>query len=178
MRKIMSEDALTPTDITLLTLLQQDARTTNQALAEAVNLSPSPCWRKVKKLEEDKVILGYHAALDRRKIGLGVMVFVRVSIDSHSEAQARRFEQEVMELENVVACYSIGGDADFLLQVVSRDLENMQFDTSLHKCTIVVDRALTPGLAMNAASVLGVCLGRQVEGLVGPDLLSLDGVFL
>ncbi|EOI5727326.1 Lrp/AsnC family transcriptional regulator [Cronobacter malonaticus] len=119
----MSEDALTPTDITLLTLLQQDARTTNQALADAVNLSPSPCWRKVKKLEEDKVILGYHAALDRRKIGLGVMVFVRVSIDSHSEAQARRFEQEVMELENVVACYSIGGDADFLLQVVSRDLD-------------------------------------------------------
>ncbi|EOU9522875.1 Lrp/AsnC family transcriptional regulator [Cronobacter turicensis] len=119
----MSEDTLTPTDITLLTLLQQDARTTNQALAEAVNLSPSPCWRKVKKLEEDKVILGYHAALDRRKIGLGVMVFVRVSIDSHSEAQARRFEQEVMELENVVACYSIGGDAGFLLQVVSRDLD-------------------------------------------------------
>ncbi|NHV09213.1 Lrp/AsnC family transcriptional regulator [Cronobacter turicensis] len=119
----MSEDALTPSDITLLTLLQQDARTTNQALAEAVNLSPSPCWRKVKKLEEDKVILGYHAALDRRKIGLGVMVFVRVSIDSHSEAQARRFEQEVMELENVVACYSIGGDADFLLQVVSCDLD-------------------------------------------------------
>ncbi|MCO6061407.1 Lrp/AsnC family transcriptional regulator, partial [Pseudomonas sp. MOB-449] len=100
-----------------------DARTTNQALADAANLAPSPCWRKVKKLEEDKVILGYHAALDRRKIGLGVMVFVRVSIDSHSEAQARRFEQEVMELENVVACYSIGGDADFLLQVVSRDLD-------------------------------------------------------
>ncbi|ELY2507688.1 Lrp/AsnC family transcriptional regulator [Cronobacter sakazakii] len=119
----MSDDTLTPTDITLLTLLQQDARTTNQALAESVNLSPSPCWRKVKKLEEDKVILGYHAALDRRKIGLGVMVFVRVSIDSHSEVQARRFEQEVMELENVVACYSIGGDADFLLQVVSRDLD-------------------------------------------------------
>ncbi|ELZ9930642.1 Lrp/AsnC family transcriptional regulator [Cronobacter malonaticus] len=119
----MSEDTLTPTDITLLTLLQQDARTTNQALADAVNLSPSPCWRKVKKLEEDKVILGYHAALDRRKIGLGVMVFVRVSIDSHSEAQARRFEQEVMALENVVACYSIGGDADFLLQVVSSDLD-------------------------------------------------------
>ncbi|EPR9082395.1 Lrp/AsnC family transcriptional regulator [Cronobacter dublinensis] len=119
----MPNDALTPTDITLLTLLQQDARATNQALADAVNLSPSPCWRKVKKLEEDKVILGYHAALDRRKIGLGVMVFVRVSIDSHSETQARRFEQEVMELKNVMACYSIGGDADFLLQVVSRDLD-------------------------------------------------------
>ncbi|TRN52129.1 Lrp/AsnC family transcriptional regulator, partial [Pseudomonas syringae] len=62
--------------------------------------------------------------LDRRKIGLGVMVFIRVSIDSHSEAEARKFEQEVMQLENVVACYSIGGDADFLLQVVARDLDS------------------------------------------------------
>ncbi|WP_336280156.1 DUF2000 domain-containing protein [Cronobacter dublinensis] len=52
----------------------------------------------------------------------------------------------------------------------------MQFDTRLHKCTIIVDRALTPGLAMNAASVLGVCLGRRVEALVGPDMLSADGV--
>lgn len=52
----------------------------------------------------------------------------------------------------------------------------MKFDTSLHKCTIIVDRALPPGLAMNAASVLGVCLGRTVEGLVGPDLQSQDGV--
>lgn len=119
----MSEPDLTPTDIALLTLLQKDARMTNQMLAEAVNLSASPCWRKVRKLEEEKVIQGYHAALDRRKIGLGVMVFVRVSIDSHSEAQARKFEQEVLELENVVACYSIGGDADFLLQVVAQNLD-------------------------------------------------------
>lgn len=119
----MPETTLTPTDIALLTLLQKDARLTNQTLAEEVNLSASPCWRKVRRLEDEKVILGYHAALDRRKIGLGVMVFVRVSIDSHSEAQARKFEQEVQELENVVACYSIGGDADFLLQVVAQNLD-------------------------------------------------------
>lgn len=119
----MPGTTLTPTDIALLTLLQKDARLTNQTLAEEVNLSASPCWRKVRRLEDEKVILGYHAALDRRKIGLGVMVFVRVSIDSHSEAQARKFEQEVQELENVVACYSIGGDADFLLQVVAQNLD-------------------------------------------------------
>ncbi|PRD15731.1 Lrp/AsnC family transcriptional regulator [Pantoea coffeiphila] len=115
--------SLGPTEIKILSLLQQDARTTNQTLADEIGLSASPCWRKVRKLEEDEVIQGYRAVLNRKKIGLGVMVFVRVSIDSHSESEARRFEQEVTELEHVVACYSIGGDADFLLQVVARDLD-------------------------------------------------------
>lgn len=123
-RKIMTKTPLNLTDIKILTSLQKDARITNQTLAEQLGMSASPCWRKVRKLEEDEVIQGYRAVLDRRKIGLGVMVFVRVSIDSHSEAEARKFEQEVMELEDVVACYSIGGDADFLLQVVSRDLDS------------------------------------------------------
>lgn len=115
--------SLGPTEIKILSLLQQDARMTNQTLADEIGLSASPCWRKVRKLEEDEVIQGYRAVLNRKKIGLGVMVFVRVSIDSHSESEARRFEQEVAELEHVVACYSIGGDADFLLQVVARDLD-------------------------------------------------------
>ncbi|EGH06040.1 AsnC family transcriptional regulator [Pseudomonas amygdali pv. aesculi str. 0893_23] len=108
----------------ILTALQQDGRITNQILADQIGMSASPCWRRVKQLEEHRYVLGYRAVLDRRKIGLGVMVFIRVSIDSHSEAEARKFEQEVMQLENVVACYSIGGDADFLLQVVARDLDS------------------------------------------------------
>ncbi|MDU8455846.1 Lrp/AsnC family transcriptional regulator [Pseudomonas syringae group sp. J254-4] len=97
---------------------------TNQTLADQIGMSASPCWRRVKQLEEHRYVLGYRAVLDRRKIGLGVMVFIRVSIDSHSEAEARKFEQEVMQLDNVVACYSIGADADFLLQVVARDLDS------------------------------------------------------
>jgi len=115
--------SLTSTEIKILTLLQQDARTTNQNLADEIGLSASPCWRKVRRLEEDEIIQGYRAVLNRRKIGLGVMVFVRVAIDSHSDTDARRFEQEVAALEHVIACYSIGGDADFLLQVVARDLD-------------------------------------------------------
>lgn len=114
---------LSTTDIKILTLLQNDARMTNQTLADAIGLSASPCWRKVRRLEEDEVIEGYRAVLNRKKIGLGVMVFVRVSIGSHSEAEAKKFEEEVTALEDVVACYSIGGDADFLLQVVARDLD-------------------------------------------------------
>jgi len=115
--------SLSKTDIQILEHLQQDARVTNQDLADAIGLSASPTWRKVRKLEEDEVIQGYRAVLNRRKIGLNVMVFVRVTIDSHSEAEARKFEAEVTALENVVSCYSIGGDADFLLQVVSADMD-------------------------------------------------------
>ena len=110
-------------DMKILALLQNDPRVTNQTLADHIGMSASPCWRKVRKLEEDEVIQGYRAVLNRKKIGLGVMVFVRVSIDSHNEAEARKFEQEVTALEDVVACYSIGGDADFLLQVVAQDLD-------------------------------------------------------
>lgn len=112
------------TEMKILRLLQDDARITNQELADKAGMSASPCWRKVRKLEEDDVIQGYRAVLNRKKIGLGVMVFIRVTIDSHSEAEARKFEQEVTALEDVVACYSIGGDADFLLQVVASDLDS------------------------------------------------------
>ncbi|KHJ65924.1 AsnC family transcriptional regulator [Pantoea rodasii] len=115
--------SLSKTDLNILELLQQDARITNQQLADTIGLSASPTWRKVRKLEEDQVIQGYRAVLNRRKIGLNVMVFVRVTIDSHSEAEARKFEAEVTALDNVVSCYSIGGDADFLLQVVSADMD-------------------------------------------------------
>lgn len=116
--------ALGKTEIKILQILQRDARVTNQELAEKIGLSASPCWRKVKKLEDDRLIQGYRAVLDRKKIGLGVMVFIQVTIDSHSESEAKKFEQQVAELEHVVACYSTGGDADFLLQVVSSDLDS------------------------------------------------------
>lgn len=116
--------ALDPQEVKILRLLQDNARMTNQVLAETTGMSASPCWRKVRKLEEDEVIEGYRAVLNRKKIGLGVMVFVRVSIDSHSESEAKKFEQQVTALADVVACYSIGGDADFLLQVVAADLDS------------------------------------------------------
>lgn len=96
---------------------------TNQELADEIHMSASPCWRRVKRLEDEKIIRSYGVQLDRKKIGLGVMVFIRVSIDSHSEIEAKKFEEQVAALEFVVACYSIGGDADFLLQVVSPDLD-------------------------------------------------------
>ena len=111
------------TDAKILEILQKDSRSTTQEIADQIGMSASPCWRRIKRLEDEKLIRGYGAQLDRKKIGLGVMVFIRVSIDSHSEAEARKFEEKVAELDFVVACYSIGGDADFLLQVVSPSLD-------------------------------------------------------
>lgn len=119
----MPNAALETVDIRILEALQGDGRLTNQALAEDVGLSTSPCWRRVRQLEETGVIDGYRAALDRQKIGLGVLAFVRVKIDSHSEAEAEEFSKSVARLREVIACYSIAGDADFLLQVVSPDLD-------------------------------------------------------
>ncbi|MBY3075724.1 Lrp/AsnC family transcriptional regulator [Rhizobium laguerreae] len=113
-----------PGDIRILKALQGDGRLTNQELAERVGMSTSPCWRRVKKLEEAGVIRGYQAVVDRRAVGLGVLAFVRVQIDTHSHDEAERFEREVGELEAVIACYSVAGEADFLLQVVAADLDS------------------------------------------------------
>lgn len=110
-------------DARILAALQADGRLTNQDLAERAGLSASPCWRRVKQMEETGVIAGYRAIVDRRKLGLGVLAFVRVKIDSHSETEARRFEDDIQRLDEVVACYSIAGTADFLLQVVAADLD-------------------------------------------------------
>mgnify|MGYP003485253379 CR=1 FL=1 len=119
----MTFSKIDKTDAKILKLLQYDSRMSNSELSEKIGMSASPCWRRVKQLENTQVIKGYGVLLDRKKIGLGVMVFIRVSIDSHSEKEAKKFEEEVTALDYVVACYSIGGDADFLLQVVSPDLD-------------------------------------------------------
>nr|WP_313372429.1 Lrp/AsnC family transcriptional regulator [Brucella intermedia] len=111
-------------DKRILRELQEDGRLTNQELASRVGLSASPCWRRVRQWEEAGIIQGYRAILDRRLIGLGVLAFIRVKIDSHSEAEAEEFTRSVSKLEEVVACYSIAGDADFLLQVVAPNLDD------------------------------------------------------
>lgn len=119
----MPIDTLEEADVRILTALQAQGRLTNQELAGRVGMSTSPCWRRVRQLEERGVIQGYRAVLDRRKIGLGVLAFIRVQIDRHSEAEARKFEEDVLKLDEVIACYSLAGEADFLLQVVAADLD-------------------------------------------------------
>lgn len=108
----------------LLDALQADGRLTSSELASKAHLSQSPCWRRVRRLEEEGVIAGYHAALNRRALGYGVLSFVMVSIDHQNEAMSLAFEEAVCAIPEVVIFHAIAGPEDFLLVIVARDLEH------------------------------------------------------
>ena len=109
-------------DSRILSALQEDGRLSNVELAERVGLSPSPCLRRVKRLEEDGYIAGYKAKVDRRRLGLGMTVFVGVKVDGHRDANAKAFQEAMHKLPEVVACHMVSGETDFLLEVVVADL--------------------------------------------------------
>ena len=112
------------TDLKILDALQVDGRLTNAELAEKVGLSLSPCWRRLKRLEESGVIEGYQAVLNRRALGLGVTAFVRVDIERHTPAMERKFEDAIADLDEIVSCHVISGEGAFMLVVMSDSLES------------------------------------------------------
>ncbi len=110
-------------DVLILAQLQQDARLSNTELAARIGLSAAPTWRRVKRLEEQKFITGYRAELDRRKIGLGVLAFVRVDAERNTGSATRVLEEALRALPEVIACHYISGAGTFELQVMVTDLE-------------------------------------------------------
>jgi Lrp/AsnC family leucine-responsive transcriptional regulator len=126
----MAKMELDKTDRKILSILQLDGRLTNQEVAERVNLSPSPCLRRVKSLEEAGVIRQYVALLDPDKIGLGLLAYVNVRLEKHSEAGGSSrpprvdFAASVANWPEVVACYAMTGEMDYLLRVHVEDMEH------------------------------------------------------
>ena len=118
-----SGDRLDRYDIALLRELQSDARLSNAELAERIGLSPAPTWRRVRRLEERGYITGYRAIIDRRRIGLGVLAFVRVDAERNNAQATRELEEHLRSLPEVVACHYISGAGTFELHVVAPDLE-------------------------------------------------------
>jgi len=108
----------------ILTLLQEDGRMSNARLAEHLGMSETPCWRRLKRLEEAGVIEGYQAVLNRRKLGLGVMAFVQLRCSEHDQAATAEFQRIVQTTPNILACHNTTGADDFLLIVVVRDLDD------------------------------------------------------
>ncbi|MCW8885570.1 MAG: Lrp/AsnC family transcriptional regulator [Motiliproteus sp.] len=111
-------------DIGILDRLQKDGRLSNSKLAVDLSISETPCWRRLKRLEQDGYIEGYQANLNRRKLGIGVMAFVQITCTVHDEITTRAFEKIIESSDKVLSCHNTTGDADFILQVVANDLDD------------------------------------------------------
>lgn len=122
----MPKSPLDAIDRRIIAELQADARLTNVELARKIGLSPSPCLRRVKRLEEDGVIEGYRAILSRDRVGLGMTVFVSVKIAAHASEEAGDFVAAVCAMTEVVAFHLVSGETDYLLEVVVADLAHYQ----------------------------------------------------
>ena len=113
-------------DRQILDLLQADGRMTNVDLAERVGLTAPPCLRRVRALEEQGAIRGYHAALDPGKLGYTITVFAMVSLKSQAEADLAAFEAHVDAIPEVRECHMLNGEIDFMLKIVATDLKAFQ----------------------------------------------------
>ncbi|NBC46436.1 MAG: winged helix-turn-helix transcriptional regulator [Gammaproteobacteria bacterium] len=119
----------------ILEVLQEDGRISNQELADRIGLSPSPCLRRVRALEEVGIIAGYRAMVDAKKLGLSLIAFVNISMDRHTPERFANFDATVSALPEVLECSLITGrDADYQLKIIVRDMEAYQ-DLLLHKIT-------------------------------------------
>jgi DNA-binding Lrp family transcriptional regulator len=118
-----SDGGLDRYDVGILAELQRDARLSNAELAARIGLSAAPTWRRVKWLEAQGYIVGYRAELDRRRIGLGVLAFVRVDAERNNAEATRALEAAIRALPEVIACHYVSGDCTFELQVMCTDLD-------------------------------------------------------
>jgi Lrp/AsnC family leucine-responsive transcriptional regulator len=129
--RIMPLDAV---DRRMLEILQREGRISNAALAEKLHLSPSPCLRRLRALEQEGVIAGYRAVLDRAKAGLGMTVFVELKVEAHSTRTASAISEALVAAPEVLSANIVSGSADFLLEVAVADLaayEQLMFNTLL-----------------------------------------------
>lgn len=114
-------------DRQILQALQADGRLSNQDLADRIGLSPSPCLRRVRALEESGLITGYRALVDAKRLGLSLMALVHISMDRHTPERFERFEQQIAQIDEVMECLLITGQsADYQLKVVVRDMDAYQ----------------------------------------------------
>lgn len=113
---------LDKTELALLTELQGDARLTINQLAERVAMSASPCWRRIKRLEDERYIEAYRAVLSPERLGFGIIAFVNVMMNSHNSDACRQFEEQIVTIPQVISCNHVSGRYDYLLEVVATDL--------------------------------------------------------
>ena len=111
----------------ILAVLQEDGRISNQDLADRIGLSPSPCLRRVRALEEAGIVTGYRAQLNAKALGYSLMALIYISMDMHTPERFDNFEQEIRQISEVLECLLITGqDADYQLKVIVKDMDAFQ----------------------------------------------------
>jgi len=117
---------LDPIDLKILRVLQMDATLSLETISERVGLSHSPCWRRIKRLEQQKVIRGRVALLDQDAIDLGITAIAMVKLSTHEEGMLRKFEFEASRCPSIIECYSVLGHSDYLLKIVASNLDEYE----------------------------------------------------
>ncbi|MDC3401951.1 Lrp/AsnC family transcriptional regulator [Alphaproteobacteria bacterium] len=143
-------------DLKIISILQSEGRISNVELSNQIGISAPPCLRRVRALEENGYITGYHADVDALKMGFGVTVFAMVGLHSQAEADLQAFEKMVMDWPEVRECHMLNGEIDFILKCVSADLASFQN---------FLTRELTP--APNVAHVRTSLTIRQSKNISG-----------
>ncbi|WP_274424384.1 Lrp/AsnC family transcriptional regulator [Chelativorans sp. YIM 93263] len=113
-------------DLKILSILQKEGRISKTALAERVNLTPAPCWERLKRLEEAGIIRGYHADIALNRIVPHVVIFMAAELEGHRAENFQLFERSVQKIDEIVGCWAVGGGFDYILQVVARDIDAYQ----------------------------------------------------
>jgi Lrp/AsnC family transcriptional regulator of ectoine degradation len=113
-------------DLDILKVLSTEGRITKTALATRVGLSPTPCWERLKKLEKAGLIKGYRAEISLQKLGAHVTIFVAAELSDHTAASFQTFEAAMQRYNEVTACWALGGGFDYILQIVTRDIDSYQ----------------------------------------------------
>lgn len=117
---------LDSTDREILKSLQENAHLTTKELASRLNLSPTPVYERVRRLENDGVIKKYVALIDREKVGKDLMVFCNIRLKEHAQEAGKKFVQEIVKLDEVIECHNISGEYDFMIKVVVEDMREYQ----------------------------------------------------
>jgi len=163
-------------DLAILKVLSKEARISKADLAKRINLSPSPCWKRLERLEKAGIVQGYHAAVSLKSVAPHVTVFVTIELEHHRAEYFQKFERTIETCDEVTACWAIGGGLDYLMQIVARDIDAYQrlIDLLLDQglgivryFTYVVTKPVKQNAPLPFDGILGEALGTDDEGGAG-----------
>lgn len=144
----MADIELNDKDIAILRLLQQDASLTSTAIAESLNISQSPCWRRINHIEQQGLITRRVALLDRDKLGMHAVTFTTLSLTTHDTSQREQFERAMRQLPEIVECYTMTGAWDYMLKIVTRDVRHYEHFSRAHLLTLPLIREMHSHVAV------------------------------